>query len=114
MPVKRGRWSGAGRPVGGFWGGSQGWSRSHGSGVKSPRFIPHHISRRTNAASVPQQVFGRTLLPCCLIVHCYDGYRKAPCTMKYCCSYLLRKVQDLEKEFPDAAEVTIFMGAVAP
>jgi hypothetical protein len=34
--------------------------------------------------------------------------------MKYCCSYLLRKVQDLEKEFPDAAEVTIFMGAVAP
>jgi transposase len=63
---------------------------------------------------VPQQVFGRTLLPCYLVVDRYGGYRKAPCTRQYCYGYLLRKVQDLEKEFPDGAEVTTFMSAVAP
>ena len=34
--------------------------------------------------------------------------------MQYCYSHLLREIQDLEKEFPEAAEVTAFVSTVAP
>jgi transposase len=72
------------------------------------------LFRQTRAASVPQQVFGKPWLPGCLVVDRYGGYNKVPCAIQYCYSHLLREVQDLEKEFPDAAEVTAFVSTVAP
>jgi hypothetical protein len=44
----------------------------------------------------------------------YSGYNKVPCAIQYCYSHLPRGVQDLEKEFPDSAEVTAFVSTVAP
>jgi transposase len=63
---------------------------------------------------VPQHVFGKSWLPGCLVVDCYGGYNKVPCAIQYCYSHLLREVQDLEKEFPEAAEVKAFVNTVAP
>ena len=42
MPSMIRRWSSAGRPTRGFWGGSNGANRSHWSFVKSPRFVIHN------------------------------------------------------------------------
>jgi transposase len=72
------------------------------------------LFRQTRGASVPQRVFGKTWLPGCLVVDRYGGYNKVPCAIQYCYSHLLREVQDLEKEFPDVAEVTAFVSTVAP
>ncbi|HMK37450.1 MAG TPA: transposase [Desulfomonilaceae bacterium] len=49
-----------------------------------------------------------------LVVDRYGGYNKAPCEIQYCYAHLLRDVQDLEKEFPDQAEVSTFVAVVAP
>jgi transposase/AraC-like DNA-binding protein len=72
------------------------------------------LFRQTRAASVPQQVFGKSWLPGCLVVDRYSGYNKVPCAIQYCYSHLLREVQDLEKEFPDSTEVMAFVSTVAP
>jgi transposase len=44
----------------------------------------------------------------------YSGDNKVPCAIQYCYSHLLREGQDLEKEFPDATEVTAFVSTVTP
>jgi hypothetical protein len=49
-----------------------------------------------------------------LVVDRYRGYTKAPCEIQYCYAHLLRDVQDLEKEFPEEAEVSTFVAVVAP
>ncbi len=72
------------------------------------------LFRKTRAASVPQEVFGKAPLPGCLVVDRDGGDHKAPCALQYCYSHLLREVQDLEQECPDAAEVTAFVRTVAP
>jgi transposase len=72
------------------------------------------LFRQTRAASVPQYVFGKSWLPGCLVVDRYGGYNKVPCAIQYCYSHLLREVQDLEKEFPEVAEVKAFVSTVAP
>jgi hypothetical protein len=46
--------------------------------------------------------------------HRDGGDTKVPCAIQYGYSHLLREVQDLEKEFPDVAEVTAFVSTVAP
>jgi hypothetical protein len=63
---------------------------------------------------VSQQVFGKSWLPGCLVVDRYSSYNKVPCALQYCYGYLLREVQDLEKEFPEAAKVKAFVSTVAP
>jgi len=72
------------------------------------------LFRQTRAASVPQHVFGKPWLPGCLVVDRYSGYNKVPCAIQYCYSHLLREVQDLDKEFPEVAEVHAFVSTVAP
>jgi transposase len=72
------------------------------------------LFRQPRAAIVPQQVFGKPWLPGCLVVDRYGGYNTVPCAIQYCSSPLLREVQDLEQEFPAAAEVTAFVSTVAP
>jgi transposase len=63
---------------------------------------------------VPQQVFSKVWLPGWLVVDRYGGYNKAPCVIQSGYSHLRREVQNLEKEFPDVAEVTAFVSTVAP
>ena len=70
--------------------------------------------RLTRAASVAQEVFGEEALPGTLVVDRYAVYRNARCRMQYCYSHLLRLVQDLGKEFPEAGEVQDFVAAAAP
>jgi transposase len=94
-----------------------GW-RSNGHNGSAWLFATPWLSvclfRQTRAASVPQQVFGKSWLPGCLVVDRYSGYHKVPCAIPYCYSPLLREVQDLEKEFPESTEVTAFVSTVAP
>jgi len=49
-----------------------------------------------------------------LVVDRDSGYNKVPCAIQYCYSHLLREVQDLDKEFPEVAEVHAFVSTVAP
>jgi len=70
--------------------------------------------RRTRSASVPREVFGEKALPGVLVVDRYNGYNKMPCSIQYCYAHLLRTVKDLEKGFPENAEVKSFVEALAP
>jgi Tfp pilus assembly protein FimT len=69
---------------------------------------------KSRAAKVPQAVFGMEELPGVLVVDRYNGYNKMRCRIQYCYAHLLRDVQDLEKDFPDNAEVSTFVAVVAP
>jgi transposase len=70
--------------------------------------------RQSRSAQVAHQVLGRRRLPGVLVVDRYCGYNRAPCALQYCYAHLLREVQDLEKEFPDQAEVQRFVSELAP
>jgi transposase len=59
-------------------------------------------------------VFGKVWLPGCLVGARSSGYHKGPCAIQDCSSHRLREVQDLEKGFPEATEVTAFVSTVAP
>ena len=69
---------------------------------------------KNRSAKIPQAVFGAEPLPGVLVVDRYNGYNKIRCEIQYCYAHLLRDVQDLEKEFPDSAEVSTFVAVVAP
>ena len=69
---------------------------------------------KNRSSKVPQAVFGKDSLPGTLVVDRYAGYNKAPCRIQYCYAHLLRKVEDLEKEFPDEKEVSTFVAVAAP
>jgi transposase len=70
--------------------------------------------RKNRCAEVAKSVFGSKPLPGVLVVDRYAGYNKAPCAIQYCYAHLLREVQELEKEFPDSAEVKAFVSTLAP
>jgi transposase len=70
--------------------------------------------RQSRSAAVAHQVLGQRPLPGVLVVDRCHGYNRAPCRLQYCYAHLLRDVQDLEKEFPDHAEVQRFVGELAP
>jgi transposase len=70
--------------------------------------------RGTRSASVPKEVLGTRRLRGVLVVDRYAGYNRSPCAIQYCYAHLLRDLQDLEKEFPDQAEVRSFVQTVAP
>jgi transposase len=69
---------------------------------------------KSRSAKIPQAVFGTEPLPGVLVVDRYNGYNKIQCRIQYCYAHLLRDVQDLEKDFPDNAEVSTFVAVVAP
>ena len=64
--------------------------------------------RQTRSASVPREVFGNLPLPGVLVVDRYNGYNQVPCKLQYCYAHVMREVEDLAKEFPDDAEVSLF------
>ncbi len=70
--------------------------------------------RQSRSAQVAQQVLGRRPLPGVLVVDRYHGYNRVPCALQYCYAHLLREVEDLEKEFPEQAEVQRFVEELAP
>lgn len=70
--------------------------------------------RQSRSARVAQEVFGAQRLPGILVVDRYNGYNQVPCASQYCSVHLLREVQDLGQEFPEAAEVSRFVARFAP
>jgi transposase len=70
--------------------------------------------RKTRSASVPKEVFGDKPVPGVLVVDRYNGYNKLPVEIQYCYAHLLRTVKDLEKDFPENAEIKSFVEALAP
>jgi len=94
-----------------------GW-RTNGNNGYAWLFCTPEISifrvRRTRSASVPREVFGEKPVPGVLVVDRYNGYNKMPCSIQYCYAHLLRTVKDLEKDFPENAEIKSFVEALAP
>lgn len=93
-----------------------GW-RTDGNNGYAWLFCTPRISifrvRRTRAASVAKEVLGDKALRGILVVDRYNGYNKMPCSIQYCYAHLLRTVKDLEKDFPENAEIKSFVDALA-
>jgi hypothetical protein len=70
--------------------------------------------RQSRSGQIALLVLGTKRLGGVLVVDRYHGYNRAPCALQYCYSHLLRDVQDIEKEFPEQAEIKNFVGAFAP
>lgn len=70
--------------------------------------------RQTRSGAIAQEVLGPEPLNGVLVVDRYHGYNRAPCQLQYCYAHLLREVQDLQKEFPDQVEVSVFVSVFAP
>ncbi len=94
-----------------------GW-RTEGKNGYAWLFCSKDISifriRNTRSAKVPHDVFGPEQLFGVLVVDRYNGYNKLLILIQYCYAHLLRNVQDLEKEFPQNAEIKSFVEALAP
>ncbi len=94
-----------------------GWRTDGGNGYAwlfcTPRLSLYRF-RPTRSATVAKEVLGTRRLPGVLVVDRYAGYNRSPCAIQYCYAHLLRDLQDLEKEFPDQAEVRGFVQTVAP
>lgn len=70
--------------------------------------------RQTRSGQIARDVLGQEPLAGVLVVDRYAGYNDAPCALQYCYAHLLRAVQDLEKEFPNEVEATVFVSLLAP
>jgi transposase len=94
-----------------------GW-RTDGQNGYSWLFCTPDISiyrfRSSRSASVAKEIFGDKPLPGVLVVDRYNGYNKMPSKIQYCYAHLLRTVKDLEKDFPENAEIKSFVEALAP
>jgi len=72
------------------------------------------LFHQTRSGKVPQTILGNNPLPGVLVVDRYAGYNRAPCPLQYCYAHLLREIQELEKNFPESAEVKTFVNVLAP
>ena len=70
--------------------------------------------RQSRSAAVAAEVLGKDLLPGVLVVDRYNAYNRAPVSLQYCLEHLRRDVEELEKQFPDQAEVAAFVGSLVP
>lgn len=68
----------------------------------------------TRASTVPADLLGPDHLAGTLNVDRYAAYNRLDVNLQYCYAHLLRDLQDLEKQFPDAPEVKAFVGSLAP
>ena len=85
-----------------------GWRTNGGSGYAwyfGSKNVSLYLFRQTRSASVVEEVFGREQLEGVLVVDQYAAYNYAPCSLQYCYAHLLRKQEDLAKEFPKSREV---------
>jgi hypothetical protein len=94
-----------------------GW-RNNGQSGYSWIFCTTELSlflfRKTRSSQVPKDVFGNNPLPGVLVVDRYNAYNKSPCSIQYCYAHLLREFEDLERQFPDEAEVKAFTSQSIP
>jgi len=70
--------------------------------------------RETRSSGVAKEVLGTRKLPGVLVVDRYGVYNKSPCKLQYCYAHLLRKLEDIGKEFADQKEVQTFVSLLAP
>lgn len=70
--------------------------------------------RQSRSAVVAAEVLGKKPLSGVLVVDRYNAYNHAPAPLQYCLEHLKRDVEDLEKQFPDQAEVAAFVGSLVP
>jgi transposase len=82
-------------------------------GFLTPRLSVYRV-RRSRSAAVVREVLGTERLPGVLVVDRYNAYNRAPCAIQYCCAHLLRDLEEIEKTFPEHAEVQTFVASVAP
>lgn len=94
-----------------------GW-RTDGETGYSWLFCTDNISifnfKQTRSSRVAKDVFGTKKLPGVLVVDRYGVYNKSPCKIQYCYAHLLRRLEDLGKEFPEEKEVQCFVSILAP
>ncbi len=94
-----------------------GW-RTDGESGYSWLFCTDKISlfnfKDTRSAKVTKDMLGIKKLPGVLVVDRYGVYNKSPCKIQYCFAHLLRRLEDLGKEFPDEKEVQYFVSSLAP
>ncbi len=72
------------------------------------------VFKQTRSSKIPKMVLGDEPLPGTLVVDRYPGYNKAPCALQYCYAHVLREIEDLGKEFPDADEIKMFTSVMSP
>jgi transposase len=85
-----------------------GWRTNGGSGYAwyfGSKNVSLYLFRVTRSASVVEEVFGSEQLGGVLVVDQYAAYNYAPCSLQYCYAHLLRKQEDLAKEFPKSREI---------
>jgi transposase len=88
-----------------------GWRTDGGNGYAwyfGAAQVSLYLFRQTRSASVPEEVFGKEQLSGVLVVDQYAGYNRVPCSIQYCYAHLLRKQEDLAKEFPKNREVQAY------
>lgn len=94
-----------------------GW-RTDGESGYSWLFCTDNISifnfKDTRSSRVAKDILGVKKLSGVLVVDRYGAYNKSPCKIQYCFAHLLRKLEDLGKEFPDQKEVQCFVSSLAP
>jgi transposase len=94
-----------------------GW-RTDGENGYAWLFATPHLSlfrfRQSRSAAVAAEVLGKEPLPGVLLVDRYNAYNHAPVALQYCLEHLKRDVNELEKEFPDQAEVSTFVSSLVP
>jgi hypothetical protein len=68
----------------------------------------------TRSGDIAKEILGRNPLPGVLVTDRYGGYNDIMMARQFCYSHLLRDLQDIEKEFPEVAEVKHFVASLAP
>ena len=70
--------------------------------------------RASRSAQVAREVLGTKRLPGTLVVDRYNAYNQVPCHLQYCYAHLSRDIEDLQKDCPEAPEVTRFVETALP
>jgi hypothetical protein len=68
----------------------------------------------TRCGEIPQDVLRLDPLPGTLITDRYGGYNGVRMNRQFCYAHLLRDLENLQKDFPDSAEVKQFVAELAP
>ncbi|MBA4185367.1 MAG: IS66 family transposase [Acidobacteria bacterium] len=85
-----------------------GWRTNGGNGYAwyfGSAQVSVYLFRQTRSGKVVEEVFGKEQLSGVLVVDQYAGYNQVPCSIQYCYAHLLRKQEDLAKEFPKSREI---------